>query len=239
MTSFRMLKIRSSSRDAIFEFHGDCTFAITKIVNLSLITHIWTFRQTFQYSILDPHGDHAEICGSSSDRVHRHDKIRDLLCQDFSRSGTQTIKEAQAPTPPPRFSKETSLSTPIFGLEGRPAAFDVNVISPVQGVYGAADLRRIRSRPSRTKEGHQLIFSRLPRTRALTSFRYASKRMAIGARSHCKHFKTLIERIAHRSAAPALNWSLLFLATATLSFAVPPTRNLTSKLPDDVTRLSL
>ena len=36
------------------------------------------------------------MCGSSSsDRVHRHDKIRDLLCQDFSRSGTQAIKEAQ------------------------------------------------------------------------------------------------------------------------------------------------
>lgn len=78
----------------------------------------------------DEHGDHQVGCGGNGHRIIRHNAIRDILFSAAQSAVLAPSREA-AGVVPDSLSRPADILLPTWS-RGRPAAFDVHVISPLQ-----------------------------------------------------------------------------------------------------------
>uniref|UniRef100_A0A1X7VC05 Uncharacterized protein n=1 Tax=Amphimedon queenslandica TaxID=400682 RepID=A0A1X7VC05_AMPQE len=75
-------------------------------------------------------GDHALACGGNSDRILRHNAIRDVIFTAAQSAALSPRREAPSLVPD-SLSRPADVFLPHW-IQGRPAALDVTVISPLQ-----------------------------------------------------------------------------------------------------------
>ena len=80
--------------------------------------------------ISDSKGDHAIACGYAGERISRHNFLRDALFQCASQAALGPTKEQRALIPG-ESSRPADVYIPNW-VEGRDAALDVTVVSPLQ-----------------------------------------------------------------------------------------------------------
>jgi hypothetical protein len=149
---------------------------------------------------LDVYGDHAEICPHSSDRVLRHNSIRDILGRYFISAGCPVQIEALGILPHSQ-QKPADLYCPMWS-NGRPAAFDVTVTSPVQGSFiaGAARERGHAASLAEFRKDSKYLFA--CRNVGLSFVPVSVETCGTWGSRALLCFKSLIERLAHRSGRP-------------------------------------
>ena len=82
------------------------------------------------HSTTDPFGDHQVGCGGNVDQINRHNAVRDVLY-----SATKSAALGPSCEAPGLVSDSTSRPADILlptWHQGRPAALDVHIISPLQ-----------------------------------------------------------------------------------------------------------
>ena len=79
---------------------------------------------------LDPFGDHAVACGGNSDRISRHNALRDVLFTAAQAAALSPRREVSSLVPGSA-SRPADIFVPSW-VQGQPAALDVTVISPLQ-----------------------------------------------------------------------------------------------------------
>jgi hypothetical protein len=148
---------------------------------------------------LDAYGDHAEICPFSSDRVSRHNIIRDILGNDFAAAGCPIRKEVQVL--PASQQIPADLYCPIWS-RGRPAAFDVTITSPVQGslIAGAAKEQGFAARQAEHRK--EAKYFEACRDNGVEFIPISVESGGTWGNHALKCFKILIERLAHRTGKP-------------------------------------
>ena len=82
------------------------------------------------HHLADPYGDHQVGCGGNNDRIARHNAIRDVLFSTAQAAALAPTKEAPSLVPGSN-SRPADILLPVW-QQGRPAALDVSVISPLQ-----------------------------------------------------------------------------------------------------------
>ena len=75
----------------------------------------------------DPFGDHGVSCGGNSDRISRHNTLRDIIFSTAQLAALSPRKEVPSLVP----GSSADIFIPSWSL-GRPAALDVTVVSPLQ-----------------------------------------------------------------------------------------------------------
>ena len=80
--------------------------------------------------ICDPMGDHAVGCGGNSDRIVRHNALCEVIFSSAQAAGLAPRKEVPALIPDSS-SRPADIFLPSWS-GGKPTAFDVTVISPLQ-----------------------------------------------------------------------------------------------------------
>ena len=78
----------------------------------------------------DIYGDHQVGCGGNSDRIVRHNAVRDVLFGAAQAAALAPIKEAPRLVPNSN-ARPADILLPTWS-HGRPAALDVHIISPLQ-----------------------------------------------------------------------------------------------------------
>ena len=78
----------------------------------------------------DPSGDHQVGCGGNGDRILRHNAIRDVIFTAAQTAGLTPARETPGLIPNSS-SRPADIYLPAWH-NGRPAALDVHVISPLQ-----------------------------------------------------------------------------------------------------------
>ena len=78
----------------------------------------------------DCFGDHQVGCGGNSDRIHHHNVVRDVLFSAAQSAALVPRQEAPALIPGSQ-SRPADVFLSIWS-QGRPAALDITVISPLQ-----------------------------------------------------------------------------------------------------------
>lgn len=78
----------------------------------------------------DVYGDHALACGGSSERVSRHNALRDVIFSAAQAAALSPRREIPYLVPD-SLSRPADVFLPSW-LHGRPAALDVTVVSPLQ-----------------------------------------------------------------------------------------------------------
>jgi len=81
-------------------------------------------------NVADTLGDHQVGCGGNSDRISRHNAIRDVVYSAAQSAALCPRKEVPSLIPGSR-SRPTDIYLPNWE-GGQPAAMDVTVISPLQ-----------------------------------------------------------------------------------------------------------
>ena len=86
----------------------------------------------------DRFGDHQVGCGGNGDRISRHNALRDVLFTAAQSAALSPAREASGVVPD-SLSRPADILLPTWS-QGRPAALDIHVISPLQQqtVHGAA-----------------------------------------------------------------------------------------------------
>ena len=113
-----------------------------------------SFRCPFCDAHNDAFGDHAIGCGHESDRIARHNRLRDVIFASARCANLDPAKELPNLIPGLQ-ARPADIFLPMW-RRGRPAAFDVTVVSPLQAAFVNRPGQALPSAESRKRSQHEL-----------------------------------------------------------------------------------